>query len=122
MKSASVIRERYLRDPLPVRLGGLAANLARVESFSGTPENGAVVERLIEESTYFIEWTAPDAQLEVQEQLVGLQHDLVRWRRAWEEIWSDPERRAAMAREAGRWSGRLLELSGLLSAGMRART
>ena len=39
MKNLEAIQERYLRDPLPVRLGGLAANLARVESFSNHAEH-----------------------------------------------------------------------------------
>jgi hypothetical protein len=34
MKDRSAIQERYLRDTLPVRLGGLAANLSRIKSFA----------------------------------------------------------------------------------------
>ena len=34
MKDQAKIRARYLRDALPVRLGGIAANLARMKSFS----------------------------------------------------------------------------------------
>ena len=30
MKDLSAIRARYVRDPLPVRLGGLAADMARI--------------------------------------------------------------------------------------------
>jgi hypothetical protein len=33
MNDPSRLRDRYLRDPLRVRLGGLAVNLARVRSF-----------------------------------------------------------------------------------------
>ena len=34
MKDLSAIQARYARDPLPVRLGGLAADMARIASFS----------------------------------------------------------------------------------------
>ena len=37
MKNLDTVRERYLRDPLPVRLGGLAANLSRIASFARNP-------------------------------------------------------------------------------------
>jgi hypothetical protein len=110
----TTIRERYLRDPLPVRLGGLAANLARVQSFSDHPEHRDVVERLLEESKFFIEWSAPEASLEVQATLVGLQVQLARWHYTWPRIWADPVQRAAVAQRSGTWSERVLNLSGLV--------
>jgi hypothetical protein len=114
MKDWKAIRERYLRDGLPVRLGGLAANLARVKSFSNHPGHGDVVESLLEESKFFIEWTAPDERLEIQAELVKLHIQLAHWQVNWVSIWDDPLKRAAVAEEAGVWSERLLELSGLL--------
>ena len=60
MINAQAKKERFLRDPIPVRLGGLAANLARVDSFSQNPANQAAVFDLFEESKYFIEWTAAE--------------------------------------------------------------
>ena len=81
----ATIRERYLRDELPIRLGGLAANLARIVSFAGQPhETGkypSTVEHLLEESEWFIEWNGPDAPLETQTELVELQIQLAVWRR-----------------------------------------
>ena len=114
MNNQEAIRERYLRDPLPIRLGGLAANLARVESFSNHPDHSAVVEHLLEESKYFIEWTALDATLDLQAELVELQRQLAQWQYHWNEIWADPRRRATVAEQAGIWSKKLLERSGLL--------
>ena len=49
------LRERYLEDDLPTRLGGLATNLARIQSFSHHSGNQAAVECLLEESKLFIE-------------------------------------------------------------------
>jgi hypothetical protein len=112
----SALRERYLRDALPVRVGGLAANLARVGSFSDNPAHRDVVARLLEESAWFIEWTAPDAPIETQIALLDCQRALVRWRFTWTEIWADPRRRAEMAERAHAWSQQLLALSGLVQA------
>jgi hypothetical protein len=114
MKDRVAIQQRYLRDPLPIRLGGLAANLARIKSFSDHSDHRSVVESLIDESKFFIEWTAPDAPIDVQAELVELQLQLARWQRAWMNIWGNASRRASVAEEAHNWSKRVLELSGLL--------
>jgi hypothetical protein len=114
MRDLAAIRERYLRDALPVRLGGLAANLARVKSFSDHPDHCDVVEGLLDESKFFIEWTASDAGLELQAELVELQLQLACWQLNWKNIWKDPVQRAAVAGKARSWSERILEMSGLL--------
>ena len=114
MRDSTAIRERYLRDALPIRLGGLAANLARIKSFSDHPDHRVVVERLLDESKQFIEWTVPDVGLELQVELLELQLQVARWQRAWPTIWADPVRQAAVAEQAGAWSDRILKASGLL--------
>jgi hypothetical protein len=111
----AVIRERYLRDPLHIRLGGLAANLARVQSFSNHDEHSKAIHYLLSESQFFIEWTAPDASLALQVKLVELQRLLASWRLEWIDIWNDLERRIAVASEAGAWSQIILDSSGLLN-------
>jgi len=116
MTNRSQLRERYLRDPLSVRLGGLAANLARVRSFSDNPAHGDVVARLLEESVWFIEWAAPDAPPDMQVALVEVQRALSRWRLSWTDIWGDATRRAEVAERAGAWSQQFLSLSGLVHA------
>ncbi len=108
-------QERYLRDNLPVRLGGLAANLRRIGSFSQHPANGEVVASLVDESKYFIEWTAADAELETAAQLVELQVQLALWQRNWSRIWADPNQRRQIGEQSQAWSDRVLDLSGLLS-------
>jgi hypothetical protein len=113
MKNVSALRDRYLRDPLPVRLGGLAANMARIRSFSDHPAHQDAVARLVHESKLFIEWTAPEATASVQAILADCQRQLARWHLAWNDIWPNPARRAEVATSAGLWSQRILELSGL---------
>ena len=104
------LRDRYLRDSLPIRLGGLAADLARIASFAENPKNTEVVASLLEEGKYFAEWTAPEASLEVQEQLAQVQLQLALWQRQWLAGQAVPTIRI----EAQRWSEALLELSGLV--------
>ena len=84
------IRERYMRDGLPVRLGGLAANLSRIKSFASREGNREAVESLIDESKYFIEWTAAEAEVDTAAELVELQVQLARWQRNWARIWPIP--------------------------------
>ena len=105
-----LVRDRYLRDPLPLRLGGLAADLARIASFAENPKNHKVVESLLEEGKWFAEWAAPEAPLEVQEKLAEVQLQLALWQRRWTTGRADPD----MKGEAKRWSDVLLELSGLV--------
>jgi hypothetical protein len=44
---------RYMQDPVPVRLGGLAANLSRVASFSRHVGHQEAVSEMLEESKCF---------------------------------------------------------------------
>jgi len=114
MNGPSRLRDRYLRDPLPVRLGGLAANLARVRSFSDNPAHGDAVAQLLEESAWFIEWAAADAPVETRVLLLACQREIVRWRRSWNEVWASTGRRAEIAERSGIWSEQLLAVSGLV--------
>jgi hypothetical protein len=115
MRDWTVIRERYLRDELPIRLGGLAANLARIKSFSSHAANRDVVESLLDESKFYIEWTAADAEIDTAAELVELQIQLARWQRSWTSIWADVTQRMQVAEQSRIWSERVLDMSGLLS-------
>lgn len=114
MESIDNIRERYLQDDLPTRLGGLAANLSRIKSFSRHEANQNAVESLLDESRFFIEWTARDTEIETAAELVELQIQLSRWKKNWSIIWKDAKQRHQIAEQASPWSKRVLELSELL--------
>ncbi len=116
MKDWSPIKERYLRESIPVRLGGLAANLRRIQSFAAHEAGRDAVAGLIEESKLFIEWTARDTLPDTAAQLVELQIQLARWQHNWSRIWSDPARRGHMAEQALAWSERILTWTGLLKS------
>ena len=115
MKDLSNIRARYVRDALPVRLGGLAADLARIASFSQNPANLAPVVDLMREAAHFIEWCAPESDLESRVTLLELQRRLARWRMRLPQRFPDQTWRGQVIVEAQRWSQRVLEMSGLLA-------
>jgi hypothetical protein len=56
---------------VPIRLGGLAANLTRIKSFSDHPDHRDVIESLLDESKFFIEWRAPETEIDLQVELVA---------------------------------------------------
>ena len=115
MATLQEIKQRYMQDPLPTRLGGLAANLARVNTFSRHDANQDAVFNLMNESKYFIEWTATEAELEVTAQLVDLQIQLAFWQHGLAKIWVDTKKRQEVAQQSRQWSDKVLELSGLLN-------
>jgi len=114
MKDWNAVQKRYLQDGLPVRLGGIAANLSRVKSFAANDANREAVASLLEESKFFIEWTAGEADIGVAAELVELQVQLSLWQLDWDDIWKNKAQRQLVANASGKWSQRVLELSGLL--------
>jgi hypothetical protein len=109
------IRERFLKDDIPTRLGNLASNLRRIKSFSSLDVNQEVVKDLLDESKYFIEWTAAETEIHTAGELVELQILIARVTFNLDRIWVDSNRRNNLAEQAMQWSDRVLELSGLLS-------
>jgi hypothetical protein len=93
VRNLAAIKDRYMKDGLKERLGGIAANLARIASFSANPKNRNAVESMLEETKFFIEWIAPDAPLNVQAFLVEVQIQLALWHRNWSTIHTEVEDR-----------------------------
>src|SRR5687767_8130442 len=107
------LHERFMRDPLPRRLGGLAATLGRVSSVARTSSDPTNVARLIEEAKYMIEWTAAEAEPEIAAELVSMQTLLNLWLKAWETASQHKEQRTLLSVQAKHWSDRALDFSGL---------
>ena len=107
-------RERFLRDPLPRRLGGLSATLGRISSSARNASDPAVVQGLLEEAKYYIEWTAADAEIETAAELVSMQTLITLWERGWESAFHNISQRTLLSVQAKQWSDRALDLSGLL--------
>jgi hypothetical protein len=114
MTNAAATKARFLRDAPPRRLGNLAANLARIQTFAEDPGHSEAVRHLAEESAFFIEWAAPAAEPEIQCELLTLQRLLINWIRSWAGVWESPQRLAVMRETAGHWAQRLLQLAGLV--------
>ena len=115
MNNLAERKKRYLQDSVPIRLGGLAANLARVKSFSKNIANQEAEFNLFEESKHFIEWTAAETEIEMTEKLVELQLQIAVWQNQWQKIWNDEESRYFVAITSAEWSKTVLEKSGLLN-------
>lgn len=109
------IQDRYMQDELPVRLGGLAANLSRVKSFASNDNNQTAVASLLEESKLFIEWTAKETKIETAGELAELQIQLAVWTHSLDRIWQDLSQRQDVIKQSNQWSQKVLELSGLLN-------
>lgn len=114
MNDLEARKNRYMQDTLPIRMGGIAANLSRVGSFIKFAEGKAAVGGLIEESKYFIEWTAAEFDLETTVELVDIQRKLVRWQNSLDKVWDDEAKRAELGADARNISDRLIARSGLL--------
>ena len=113
MKNLEDIRTRYLQQDSARRIGGLAANLARIASFADNPNNFKAVETIIEESKFLIEWMAPDLPLDVQTKLVELQIQLSLWHLKFSDICQNPESLKNLIDQASVWSKEILKFSGL---------
>lgn len=107
-------QERYLRDPLPVRLGNLASNLTRIASCSQRPSQLETVLSMLDESKHFIEWTGPEAAVEVQPELARLQVELARWQLRKDALLSDPLACVELSQAARDRAEQVLKWSGLL--------
>ena len=116
MKDLNGKQTRYMRDSLPIRLGGLAANLARISSLTRRETINSMVETMFEESLYFIEWTAAEAEPEVAAALVDIQLMLALWRKAWPEAQKYKTQRILLSVQAKKWADQVLDYSGLLDA------
>lgn len=107
-------RARFMKDELKIRLGGLAANLARVGSFTKNPANLEAVKDLIRESKFFIEWTAGEAETEKCFELVNLQINLALLERRLTESWKNEKSREEIGQTAKKWSKTVLLNAGLI--------
>ena len=108
------IHERYMRDDVPTRLGGIASDLSRIKSTALREANFQTVLGLLEESKWFIEWTAAETEHETAAYLAWLQIELARWQHQLPDRWQNPADRQRLSAQTATWSARVLELSGLL--------
>jgi hypothetical protein len=114
MKDMEKLRERFLRDPLPRRLGGLAATLGRISSSARKSTDPTVVSNLLDEAKHLIEWTAADTEPEAAAELVQMQTMITLWQDAWDEASQSPKQRLLLSVQAKDWSNKAVDFSGLV--------
>ncbi len=114
MKDWSGLRERFLRDPLPRRLGGLAATLGRLSSSARNASDPSIVSALIDEAKHLIEWTAAETEPEQAAELVQIQTLLALWQKTWLEASRTPAQRTLLSVQAKIWADKALDFSGLI--------
>lgn len=114
MKDREKRRGRFLRDPLPRRLGGLAATLGRISSSARNSTDPQAVFNLLDEAKHLIEWTAADMEPEIACELVRMQTMIALWQRAWDEASQIPKQRILLSVQAKDWSDRAMGFSGLV--------
>lgn len=120
MIPTTAVRERFARDDLPHRLGALAANLLRVETFCRRSGSLELARRVMTESKSFVEWSARNASVEVAAELVQLQRELTSYLRRWPRIAGHSPIAEEMAQWAAAWAARVLAMSGLSESGPAA--
>jgi hypothetical protein len=114
MTDEAKLRQRFLRDPLPRRLGGLAATLGRISSSARKSTDPAIVADLLDEAKHLIEWTAGDTEPETAAELVRIQRMISLWQRAWDEASQNPKQRLLLSVQAKDWSDKAVDFSGLV--------
>jgi hypothetical protein len=106
MKDLKRMRERFMRDPSPVRMGNLASDLLRLSKWIQTSHNDEAIVDLMRRIAWLMEWSGDLAYAE----LADMQREICRWRR----VWPDEQVRHTQALRAFQMSNRILEWSGLL--------
>ncbi|MGH2592240.1 MAG: hypothetical protein ACRDGG_01865 [Anaerolineae bacterium] len=109
------LRERYLKDEWPIRLGNLASTLGRVAQRAANPDALAGVPPSLRESMLLIEWNLGRTPSEVLIALAPMQSELRLWWRGWDSVAQSPVLRTLLSRRAREMSDRALALSGLLN-------
>ena len=103
MRDLGRIRERYLRDAPPVRLGNLASNLLRLSQWVRMSRGDEAIVELMGEIAWLMEWTGESATAEPAD----MQREACRWRR----VWPGGPARSILAFRAQQMSIRVLEMS-----------
>src|SRR3990170_784918 len=114
MRDKEKLRQRFLRDPLPRRLGGLAATLGRISSSARNSTDPNVVSNLLDEAKHLIEWTAAETEPETAAELVRMQTMITLWQHAWGESSKIPNQRLLLSVQAKNWSDKAIDFSGLV--------
>jgi hypothetical protein len=100
------MRERYLRDEIPLRMGNMASSLLRLSEWVQNRHKDEAIIDLMREIAWLMEWSGDLASAEIAD----MQREICRWR----HVWPVEQARHILALRAFQMSNRILECSGLL--------
>jgi hypothetical protein len=107
LRDIKKMRDRYLRDRAPVRMGNLASSLLRLSHWVKNRHREEATIDLMREVAWFLEWNGDLSLAELAE----MQREICRWR----QVWPVEQARNILELRTLQMSKRVLELSGLLS-------
>jgi hypothetical protein len=108
-------KARFQNEDTPHRLGDIASNLARIRSFFNSAFKKGI-EVVIDETEWFIEWTAAEIEPEQAEELVNIQVQLALWQLNLDNILLDELYRGEVATTVETYSQKVLDMSGLIDS------
>jgi hypothetical protein len=114
LTNSKKLKQRFMREPLERRLGGLAATLARISSSARNSESPIIVENLLDEAKHLIEWTAAETEAETAAELIQIQRFITLWQKTWQSAYKEKSHRILLATQAKEWSDKTLQSSGLI--------
>ncbi|MEM1254854.1 MAG: hypothetical protein AAGI69_20660 [Cyanobacteria bacterium P01_H01_bin.21] len=109
-----ILKTCFLKVDQSAQLDSLALNLTRIQVFVSSGTSELVVEHLVRESQFFIEWMVTgldvEASLEQAVELANLQRVLSRWKLSRSDWWSDEQKRSSSQYEISASIGRDFKL------------
>lgn len=107
----NLLKTLHLQTDPTAQLNNIILNLTRIQALAGSNTSSQLVEHLVRESQYLIEWTIPtltsDTDSPIAVELVVLQQQLTQWQLGLAERWQDSGEREAIATQAQNWCQRL---------------
>lgn len=109
----TIEKEAFMQASISVKFRKLLNNLASIKSSFSQSIHEDVVKNLIRETLYFIEWIAPDIDIDNAFELANLGRFLTRWLFNWEKAWNDTEAKIKIIQELDIWSDSVVQISKL---------
>ena len=108
MMNIRALKERFDRDPVPLKWGGIASDLLRISTMAHAQKlDTDIFQNVLTETKFFTEWLAPHVRLEEQETLLSLQRTLS----GISSAYPDPK---DIENKTHAWSDKVLDISGLI--------
>jgi hypothetical protein len=101
-------QQKFIKNDIPSRLQQLSAHLLQIHSLSGL--DAPSILQSIKDCRYWIEWTAPDLDIDRAVKLVEIQRRLSYWLFHWDEICLDDVRLQQVSRDCGELSQVVLKI------------